>query len=186
MVNINVGDSVVLGHKSSSNDPDMFKNFSFYICKDVNTPNEYILHRKYEECDHIAVRYHKRSDKIDVLKERSFISRQETQDVMYCDTFECKHRYFVFLEGKIDPRLSAVGPNKIHARVHGNLDGTDKFKFTMSSNSFMLTENNDFNLLSNRHKMQVHSTDNIPFVFSHIDKILSVETEGLITSLQVV
>lgn len=185
MVNINIGDNVVLGHDRSSNDPGTFKKFSFYTCMDIEPPNEYVLHGKYEDSDHVAVRYDRSDREIEILKDSSFLKRRDAQEVMYCDTFDSEHRYFVFVDGTIEPRLTALGPNKLHTEVHGDLDGTSKFAFRMSSNSFIFTRQNDFRPLTNKDNNQVHSTDEIPFSFSCSDNILLIESEDLITSLQV-
>lgn len=185
MSGINEGDNVVLGHKESSKNSEQFKQFSYFKCKDVLKSGSYLLHKKYLNSDVTATIYNKHNGTADVLKDRSFVKRRETQKVMYCDIIEDNHRYFVFINGKVDPKLTAIGPNKLHTEVFGQLDGEEKFAFNTSSYSFVLTEDNSFLPLSGSDRMRTYSKKEIPFGFSCGSEILVLETEEILDELQV-
>lgn len=186
MSRINTGDDVVLGHKQSSKNAEQFKQFSYFKCKDVPENGLYLLHAKYNDSDASAAIYDSYGDTADVLRNSSFVKRRETQKVMYCDTIEDNHRYFIFINGKVDPKLTAIGPNDLHTEVFGQLDGEERFAFNISSRfSFVLTEDNSFRPLRGSDRMQTYSEKKIPFSFSCGSEILVLETEEILDQFQV-
>lgn len=185
MSRITYGDSVVLGHKKSSNESDKFKKFSFFECKEVLSESEYLLHSKYDDSKVIAARYRTDNGKIELLNNSDHLKRQDRHEVMYSDTFDSEHRYFIFVDGKVDPRLTAVGPNKLHAEVYGKLDGNEKFVFNISSDSFLITKNNQFRPLTSKDSMKSFSMDRIPFAFCCTEEILTFDVDYIMQDLQV-